>query len=467
MAAARHEDVVEHDETDTQSHSDDNDDPYDLLQFGPETLCTWATSARNELIRSDETNRQNTAPIECIKALVPISGSYNTVFPLQFSDGVCWALKVPQAAAQDGFDASAARSLTSEARTMLVLEKQTTIPVPKVHSVQPGPDNNLGSPYILTDFINGTPLPKVWFDHSAPEDVLESRRMQSLQDLAQAMIQLGQFTFSRSGCPEFDSQGIISGVGPLRTLDIAASLIVQRAEGGTDIMCDLGPFKDATSYILSLFNRRNPPPDPFSTGIYKLLQLFVEWLSELKDYEDGGFVLSHPDLDMQNILVTENGRICGIIDWEGVAVVPKCLGNLCYPSFLTRDWDPMIYNYDPSGTAEDNELENSPEELQRFRAAYCDMIGKLLGSRENESPKWTRRSLVIENLKIAADNPASTHGIIEKVFEEIKRNSPRALVIDGEDLHLYDIACDVAAGSINEGTLEVIKDGFLHLCNSV
>ncbi|KAI0490319.1 hypothetical protein F4859DRAFT_457752 [Xylaria cf. heliscus] len=149
---------------------------------------------------------------------------------------------------------------------------------------------------------------------------------------------------------------------------------------------------------------------------------------------------------MQNILVIEDGKICGIIDWEGVAVVPACMGNLCYPSFLTRNWDLMVYCYDPSGAAEQSEVENSPEELRHFRATYCDIIEKLVGSVGMECPIWTRRSLVIENLNIAADNPTSTHGIAERVFEEMKQDVGKPLEVDGEELYLYDVACDLEGG---------------------
>ncbi|KAI0535119.1 kinase-like domain-containing protein [Xylaria digitata] len=481
MAAAGPGDIVKQDETDPKNKNDDRDDRdygnYDEafypLEISPKALCTWATSVRNRLIQSNEMNEQNNAPVECIKVLAAMSGSYNDVFPLLFSDNVCWALKVPQSAAQGTFDASAAHSLTSEAHTLLVLEKQTTIPVPHVYSVQPDPDNELQCPYILTNFINGKPLSEVWFDRSVPEDVLEKRRIQALQDLAQAMIQLGKFTFSQSGCPEFDSRGTISGVGPLRTWDIAASLLAQGIEDmedyedGADVMRDLGPFNNPTSYILSLFNRRKPPLDRFGRGIYKLLRLFIEWLSELDEYENGGFVLSHPDLGLQNILVAEDGKISGIIDWEGVAVVPKCLGNLRYPSFLTKGWEPAAYGYIPSGTAKNYKSQNSPGELQRFREAYCEMIGNLLGSTDAVGTKWTRRSLMIENLKIAADDPGSTNEIIERVFEGIKQSATQSLGIDEEDLRLSDIANQLAEGSIDEGTLEVIGSGFLHLCDSV
>jgi RIO-like serine/threonine protein kinase len=68
-----------------------------------------------------------------------------------------------------------------------------------------------------------------------------------------------------------------------------------------------------------------------------LLGLFIDLIPILPAGEDA-FVLIHPDLDSQNVIVSENGELLGHIDWDGVAAWPKSLGNTRYPSWLTRDW---------------------------------------------------------------------------------------------------------------------------------
>jgi len=35
-------------------------------------------------------------------------------------------------------------------------------------------------------------------------------------------------------------------------------------------------------------------------------------------------------------------RMLSIIDWDGVATSPLCLGNERYPHWLTREWDPLM-----------------------------------------------------------------------------------------------------------------------------
>lgn len=55
------------------------------------------------------------------------------------------------------------------------------------------------------------------------------------------------------------------------------------------------------------------------------------------------FVLTHPDTNLHNILVNEEGRVSSIVDWDGVETSPHSTGNRAYPRFLTYDWCPAMY----------------------------------------------------------------------------------------------------------------------------
>ncbi|KAE8145895.1 kinase-like domain-containing protein [Aspergillus avenaceus] len=450
--------------------SDKNPSP--VLPFTLDLLSSWATTIRKRITVQKSPESENIAPVECTEVLSPMFGSFNIVIPLRYSDGTQWAVRIPQDVSSDNSDESAVQAFVSEALTMRLLKRETTIPVPSIHEYDASFDNALQHPFMLMDFIDGRLLPQVWFDSSIPKETLETRRLRTLDDLADAMVQLEKFTFSQCGSPVFDPQGHVSGIGSVRTLDIAATLAADSID--PNLTCDLGPFNDPRSYFLSVLNRRDSPPNNFGRGVYCLLRLFIEWLSTLDGYDSQRFVLCHPDLDSQNIFVNQEGNICGIIDWERVAVVPECLGNLSYPAFLARDWDPTAYAYDPEGTTDVNELDNSPEELMALRSAYQESITRALlqnkvlsGSSVSESPRWTRRSLAIRNLKIAADNLLSTHGIVEKVFGKIQDFlSKQQKSVDMKDRSLYDIACDLADGNMNDEVLSLLKEGFLGLCET-
>jgi hypothetical protein len=58
-------------------------------------------------------------------------GAEHMIFPLEFTDGLRWALKIPAAGHRDKFNESAARALTSEALALQLLKRETTIPVQK------------------------------------------------------------------------------------------------------------------------------------------------------------------------------------------------------------------------------------------------------------------------------------------------------------------------------------------------
>ena len=119
------------------------------------TLPTYASSIR----RSEAGMSSNqTTEFECTVDFKPMMGSFHALFPIVFNDGVRWLFKVPAAGYAGHWDESAARSLTSEALTMRMLQQKTSVPVPKVHSYNSSLENEFHCPFILMDFIDGKPL---------------------------------------------------------------------------------------------------------------------------------------------------------------------------------------------------------------------------------------------------------------------------------------------------------------------
>ena len=96
----------------------------------------------------------------CTLGLSPMLGSYNVLFPVLFKDGVRWLFKIPAAGYVGRWDSSAARSLRSEALTMQMLQRRTSIPIPKVYSFDASLENNFKCPFILMEHIGGEPLYK-------------------------------------------------------------------------------------------------------------------------------------------------------------------------------------------------------------------------------------------------------------------------------------------------------------------
>ncbi|KAK4992152.1 hypothetical protein LTR50_001330 [Elasticomyces elasticus] len=255
------------------------------------------------------------------------------------------------------------------------------------------------------------------------------------------MIQLDRFSFDRGGSILFDEHEKPVSIGPTRHVDNQAMLERLDDDNPNEIAIytELGQYTDPKSFYTSVLDRRPEPPTVDGKGARKLLRLFLDWIPEPTDGREA-FVLAHPDFDIQNFIVSEEGELRGIIDWDGVAAVPRSLGNESYPGWLTRDWDPAMYGWThemEEGVEPEGVWEDSPETLAFFRTMYADFMEISLARDEqakeqkhsidgerttSSSPvSLTRNSLIAENLYIAADNPLCTALIMRKVFEEIAK----------------------------------------------
>lgn len=222
--------------------------------------------------------------------------------------------------------------------------------------------------------------------------------------------------------------------------------------------------------------------------------MFIHWIPEpepLHEYrrekKKKPFVLAHPDFDIQNDMVSEDGGLQALIDWDGICAVPRSLGNERYPGWLTRDWDPAMYScaeemeregFEPEGVWED-----SAETLAFYRALHDGFMRSCLLSRQDacdpgehqglkkldEGIKLTRNSLVAENLYIAATDPLCTGSIMDKVFDTIAEivgkgiqepSSTSSATEEPDDFNLYDVACEVVEGQLGERRLSLLRTGF-------
>ena len=443
----------------------------------------------------------------------PIFGSYHVVYTVDFNDGVRWAFKVPVKGTRDKFDDFRANRLRSEALTMQLLKRETTIPLPEVYSFSASIDNELNCPFILMQFMPGKSVYEVWFDRSTDQATLYARRTRVLEGIAAAVLQLDKFSFDKSGLIDFDAAG-----QPIGTMAIFRAL---QADGPdeTDICYSSGPHSTPLSFFTSDLDHRPESTDLDTRGHRKLLCLFLSWIPEPRDGRQP-FVLEHPDLNHQNVLVSDDGELLALIDWDGAGAVPRSVGNERYPSWLTRDWDPVMYGYvkemeevegfEPVGVWED-----SPEQLARWRGVYTRCVAKCMRAREGSEgemnairnrqvqsekepgrseknptedekrldeseeeldenkrqTRLTRNSLVAENLCIAAMDLRLSATIMEKVFDEVAELiKPRMSTSevsnrrDLEDFVEWQIQDALDAGTLDEVLLGYLKDGFRELC---
>ena len=161
-------------------------------------------------------------------------------------------------------------------------------------------------------------------------------------------------------------------------------------------------------------------------------------ITQLPVNDDEGFVLTAPDFDSQNVMVDDDGRLMGIVDWDLASTMLRCIGYCRYPAWITRDWDPVGYGWPGS------EEENSPEELKRYREYYDGSLGS--HHRRMKGWEFTERSHMWGAICIAATDTRSRRDICIKFVGE-------AYGMDGNNS--VALMNDIGAGRVEWDEVEI------------
>ncbi|KAL8770459.1 MAG: hypothetical protein Q9209_003885 [Squamulea sp. 1 TL-2023] len=415
-----------------------------LNQVEVKSITKLATQVR---IRKIKSMRSSTFTflrplrLSCKVLSPPLSGSYNILFPIRFKDGLEWLLKVP-ANGCDGWDEQSARALTSEVLTMKYLFNHSAIPVPRIHSFDSSSTNAIRCPYILMERIDGTPLHYGWYGDGDGPGSLDRFRERTLNDIAKAMVQLENFAFPSAGALQYNAKDKRLDVGVYRKVDHYAENDRVRLGDDEDLttFSEHGPFAEPKDYFLSSLEKSDATELSHTLQSYrKLLRLLIVWFFEATGEDSLGFVLAHPDFNLQNILVGDDGSLQGLVDWDGVVAVPRCIGCGAYPLWLTPDWDPLWWSYDAnkdSTVDEDGDPIMTPNDLDKYRSIYARSIEEALRTHSSqnslshsnslqcgpaEQPQYscTKLSSLARSLYIAANEPLSLPYNIPMILDKI------------------------------------------------
>ena len=405
-----------------------------VIDFGAiPQLCASVRQEREQESRVPNGSQHIVESIPCKVCLKPLFGSFNILYKVEFADGVRWLVKIPADGYRGRWDQWDAEGITSEALTMQLVRSKTTIPVPEVFSYRSTIENELNCPFILMEFIEGISLHEFWFDTSFPLEEIERRRIQALGGVASVILQLNQFRFHEGGSIVFQ-QGGDPKIGPVQYEDQQAMLDRpqnREDEDETPIFFSAGPFQNQKEFFTCQLDRRHVPEDKFSRGFHKLLQLFISWIPYTDHVNQPSFVLAHPDFDIQNFIVSPEGRLRGVIDWDGVGAIPDCLGNERYPSWLTRDWDPAMYGYRPPASLD---AADSEENLVFREKSEDEHLGddELIyqpeaGRHENSEDRMPAAQKGARNEDLCEDQSEATTAVRTAIPEDVKENSPEEL----------------------------------------
>lgn len=355
-------------------------------------------------------NPKNRHEIDSVIVGSPIFGDLHVVFPLEFPDGIKWALKVPANGTPGIFDEVSKSALFSEALTMILLGRETTIPLPEVFRFEANCENELRCPFILMEFIPGKSLSEFWCRETSSGASLRGYRSRILKDISEAMTQLDQFSFDEGGFLNFNkSNGKLEGIGSLRVVKHRASIDKETITGGAmPTFVKAGPFDDPELFFKEMIRHHRRPTSKLGKGA---LELFKKFLSEIPDPEErSSFVLAHPNLDFENIIVSERGEIQGFIGWTNVCSVPRCIGNESYPWWLLDD-------YLSDGFLDNDHTKFDPSSLNYYRGLYNQYMIPTFSQKRAFS--LTQNSHISLSLYAAALNPEDTIAILSNLFDEM------------------------------------------------
>ena len=135
-----------------------------LRHLRREVIPPFASDVRRFGHKFIKSRDEEADTVEC-KVLEKIDhGSYHAVLTLSFTDGVEWVLKVPAKGHTLAWTDEAAQALSSEAQTMRLIRRETSVSVPAVYAFNATIQNELGCPFILMEKMRGLPVDQGWFN---------------------------------------------------------------------------------------------------------------------------------------------------------------------------------------------------------------------------------------------------------------------------------------------------------------
>jgi hypothetical protein len=127
---------------------------------------------------------------------------------------------------------------------------------------------------------------------------------------------------------------------------------------------------------------------------------------ELPTDEQESFVLRHPDLDLQNILVDDDGNVTSILDWHETITAPRFSGYASLPKFLTKEWFPGFTLTDPP---------HMSWTVDHYRQIYTEAM-KLHGG---DDSRYTYKSSMYQAAVAAVTRSGSCIDLVNKVSLQI------------------------------------------------
>ncbi|KAI9748299.1 MAG: hypothetical protein M4579_007262 [Chaenotheca gracillima] len=244
-------------------------------------------------------------------------GHFNMVRHLVFQDGTSWIarLRMPSldSEVRDSDVLESDQIIKVEVASMKFLRARTCIPVPTVHHWSLDKTNEIGAPYILMDYIDGTTANDLQDAKGCENESFGTPEQDRTfrEQMASIQVELASLKFDKIGSLYQDEESLKFYIGP-------------------DLATRKGPWESSTSYYADL--AENAMKECVSHGKRALQErpsfaipvLFMHLMSLYGDPSSvkGPFGLANLDMGAHNLLVNDNFEIVGVIDFDGLMAAP-------------------------------------------------------------------------------------------------------------------------------------------------
>ncbi|PLN78446.1 phosphotransferase family protein [Aspergillus taichungensis] len=336
-----------------------------------------------------------------VKSLIKLAeGGFNRVLQVTMVDGSQVLARLPYPSTEPK-----RLAVASEVATLALLRAHG-LPVPRVHVYSTDATNPVGSEYIIMEKLPGRPLGAAWFNLS------EQQRLKVLLQLVQIEAKLQTIEFPASGSiyyardlPADEPRIAISDsdfcIGPSTALEwwfkeratlpinrgpFINTLDVLRAPALKEItwLQEYGRprFSFQRAYRESMDYRLSQPGDHIRS-----LKAYLKLAPNLLP-SDGSLnrpLLRHPDLQPDNIFVSDDLDIVGLIDWQHASVLPLFLNAGIPKNFQNYD-DPesLVFRAPPRPDLGGLDDEEKADVLEDFRRRHIHFFYLAFTQRFNE-----------------------------------------------------------------------------------
>ncbi|KZF25283.1 kinase-like protein [Xylona heveae TC161] len=283
------------------------------------------------------------------------SGSVHHVRVLEFHDGTNWIVRIPKRV-----DKRTAARIRSEVHTMTLIRETTNVRVPRVYAYEATGANKIGIPFILMERIPGiSAIDARGFFDRGNGIISQEYKLPFLKAIAETQVQISSIRLPKIGTVSKSPNGTYE-VGPIPGLG--------------------GPFDTASAFFEAQASKikfphtedkirrlmLNGPVDEVVSSVETFPHNIMALATRLSLFDDGPFPLYHPDFYYSNIILDDQCRVTGIIDWEKSHSIPWELAE--FPFLL--DMLPGLLgnpcNYDKDGTPREESERRTVEDREMY-----------------------------------------------------------------------------------------------------